>query len=63
MSFIAFCATAPRERRSFFAACVAEIFAFARLRKALTSSADQARIASFRFAIIIALLIKHTSYR
>jgi hypothetical protein len=37
-SFIAFCATAPRVRRSFFAACVAESLAFARLRRLLTSS-------------------------
>src|ERR1700734_51395 len=41
-SFIAFCATAPRVRRNFFAACVAESLAFARLRKLLTSSFDHA---------------------
>ena len=41
-SFIAFWATAPRVRRSFFAACVAESLAFARLRKLLTSSLDHA---------------------
>jgi hypothetical protein len=37
-SFIAFCATAPRVRPNFLAACVAESLDFARARKFLTSS-------------------------
>ena len=51
-SFIAFCDTAPRVRRSFFAVRPAESFAFANARKFFTSSFDHAFIARlFAFAI------------
>jgi hypothetical protein len=51
-SAIAFCATAPRVRRSFFATCGPESFAFARALKVFTSSFDQARTTRFFFATI-----------
>jgi hypothetical protein len=41
-SFIAFCATAPRVRRSFFAARPAESFSCANARKFFTSCFDHA---------------------
>jgi hypothetical protein len=51
-SAIAFCATAPRVRRSFFAATGPESLAFARAFKAFTSSFDHGRITRrFFFAI------------
>jgi len=43
-SFIAFCATAPRVRRSFLAACGCDSFAFAYARRFFTSSFDHAEI-------------------
>jgi hypothetical protein len=62
-SFIAFCATAPRVRRNFFAACVAESLAFARLRKLLTSSFDHAdTLLRFLLAIDPPARKKHLSY-
>jgi hypothetical protein len=58
-SFIAFCATAPRVRRSFFAARPAESFAFANARKFFTSSFDQAFTARpFAFAIDVSFVKK-----
>lgn len=48
---IAFCATALRVRRSFFATCGPESFAFARALKAFTSSFDHGRTTRFFFAI------------
>jgi hypothetical protein len=51
-SFIAFCATAPRVRRSFFAAPPAESLSFANARKSFTSSFDHA-ITARRFAFAI----------
>jgi hypothetical protein len=51
-SFIAFCATAPRVRRSFLATLGPESFAFARVLKSFTSSFDHARTTRFFFAII-----------
>lgn len=51
-SAIAFCATAPRVRRSFFAASGPESLAFASAFKAFTSSCDHGRITRrFFFAI------------
>jgi hypothetical protein len=62
-SFIAFCATAPRVRRNFFAACVAESLAFARLRRLLTSSFDHAdTLLRFLLAIDPPARKKHLSY-
>jgi hypothetical protein len=55
-SFIAFCATAPRVRRSFFPAWVAESLSLARFRRLFTSSFDHARI---RFAIDVPLAKAH----
>ena len=60
-SFIAFCATArPRIRRSFFAACVAESLAFARLRKLLTSSFTTTPIPCFAFSWPLTLQLGKT---
>jgi hypothetical protein len=52
-SFIAFCATAPRVRRSFFAAFAADSFAFANARRFFTSSFDHANTTTRRFAFAI----------
>jgi hypothetical protein len=59
LSFIAFCATAPRDRRSFLPAWVAESLSLARLRRFFTSSVDHARITNFRFAIHCSLAKAH----
>jgi hypothetical protein len=49
---IAFCATAPAVRLSFFAVCGPDSFALANARRFLTSSFDHATtIRRFRFAI------------
>jgi exodeoxyribonuclease V alpha subunit len=63
-SAIAFCATAPRVRRSFFAAWVPESRAFAKPRRFLISSLDQARDSRrFRFAVpIVTLTQKNADY-
>jgi hypothetical protein len=50
---IAFCETAPRVRRSFFAACGPESFAFAKARRFFTSSFDHGRITLRVFFAII----------
>jgi hypothetical protein len=51
-NFIAFCATAPRVRPSFFAACGCDNFAFANARRFFTFSFDHAEaIRRFLFAI------------
>jgi|ERR1700683_1519094 len=53
LSFIAFCATAPRVRRSFLAASGCDSFAFAKASRFFTSSFDHANTITcrFRFAI------------
>jgi hypothetical protein len=56
---MAFWATAPRVRRSFFAAWVPESRSFAKARRLLISSLDQARDARrFRFAVLITTLTR-----
>jgi hypothetical protein len=50
-SFMAFCATAPGVRPSFFAACGWDNLTFANARKSLTSSFDHADTKRLRFAM------------
>jgi len=55
---IAFCETAPRVRRSFFATSGPESFAFARARRFFTSSFDHGRITLRVFFAIITPYMK-----
>ena len=61
-SFIAFCATAPGERRNFWAATVPESRLFASTRSFFTSSFDHATmVRRFAFATEMPLSKKHAS--
>jgi hypothetical protein len=61
-SAIAFCATAPRVRRSFFATWGPESLAFARVLKVFTSSFDHARTTRRFFFAIVTPQVKEALY-